>query len=163
MQISLHFWWEKVMLHVSIPHFQWVVCCSTHGLSANQCSYWSSAFHTEESITQYFYMKLTNSVQNVTPLLGRRPSLDSDFKWRRTSEQPDMDSKDNEQLLQQLKMCPSGSSASEQPGLTFSHYLHGLHMKGSRQPKQTASLYLSLTTHLTFLVHTYCRDCRPLH
>lgn len=54
-----------------------------HGLSANQCPYWSSAFHIEEPITQFFYMKLTNSVQNVTPLLGRHPSLDSDSKWRR--------------------------------------------------------------------------------
>lgn len=83
LQISLHFWWEKVMLHVSTPLFQWVVCCSIHGLSANQCTYWPSAFHIEESITQYFYLKLTNSVQNVTPLLGRYPILDSDFKWRR--------------------------------------------------------------------------------
>lgn len=81
--MSLHFWWEKVMLRVSTSLFQWVVCCSIHGLSTNQCPYWSCAFHSEESITQYFYMKLTNSVQNITPLLGRHPSLDSDFKRRR--------------------------------------------------------------------------------
>lgn len=80
LQINLHFWWEKVMLHFSTSLFQWVVCCSIHGLHANECLYWSSAFHIEESITQYFYMKLTNSVKNVTPLLGRHPSLDSDFK-----------------------------------------------------------------------------------
>lgn len=80
LQINLHFWWEKVMLHFSTSLFQGVVCCSIHGLRANECLYWSSAFHIEESITQYFYMKRTNSVKNVTPLLGRHPSLDSDFK-----------------------------------------------------------------------------------
>lgn len=68
----------KIMLRVSTFLFPWAVCCTTHGLSPNECPHWSSAFQTEESITQYFYIKLTNSVQNVTPLLGRYPSLDSE-------------------------------------------------------------------------------------
>lgn len=68
----------KIMLRVSTFLFPRAVCCTTHGLSPNECPHWSSAFQTEESITQYFYIKLTNSVQNVTPLLGRYPSLDSE-------------------------------------------------------------------------------------
>lgn len=81
LQMNLHFWWEKkkkITLHVSASLFQCITCCSIQGPSPNKCPYWWSTFRTEESVTQHFYIKLPNPVQNVTPLLRRHPNLDSE-------------------------------------------------------------------------------------
>lgn len=149
--MNLHFWWEQITLHVSTSLFQWVVRCSIHGLSPNKCPYWSSAFQIEESIAQYFYIKLTNSVQNFTPLLGRHPSLDSETSSE--GEEPDTDSKDNKQLLQQPKAGPSGSSASL---YSLDWHFHTLYMdctwKGGGSQSEQQVLYLSFTAYLPLLV-----------
>lgn len=145
--MNLHFWWEKIMPHLSTFLFQWVVCCSIHGLSPNKCPYWLSAFQIEECITQYFYIKLTNSVQNLTPLLGRHLSLETSSEGEFTRRRTRHRLQDNEQLLQQLKTGLSGSSTSVQFQLTFSYSLHGLHVKGNREPEQTASLFTPASLH----------------
>lgn len=140
--MNLHFWWEKIMPHLSTSLFQWVVCCSIHGLSPNKRPYWLSAFQIEECITQYFYIKLTNSVQNLTPLLGRHLSLETSIEGEFTRRRTRHRLQDNEQLLQQLKTGLSGSSTSL---YSFNWHFHTLYMdctwkETGSQSKQRVSL-----------------------
>lgn len=151
LKMNLHFWWEKIMLHVSTSLFQWVVRLSIHRLSPNKCPYWSSAFQIEESITQYFCNKFCSKFN--TSLRKTSKSWLRDFKWRIREEK---------NQTQTPKIISSFSSSwrqilqAVQPLCTawtdiFTLLTWTAHEREGGARANSESLYLSFTAYLPLL------------